>query len=351
MTTTEMFRLPGLVDIHVHLRDPGQMAKENFFTGTSAALAGGYTTVFDMPNNAQPIRTPKALEAKLQSAREQIVCDVGFYFGSVANNLDEFNKIRAQVWGLKLYGLSNETGDYNIPADILRDIYRAWNDPARPILLHAEADMIEEVMACVKETGQPTHICHVSSKDELRPILQAKAEGLPVTCGVTPHHLFLTDEAATRLGSYGGVKPELKPKSDVDYLWKHFAEIDVVESDHAPHTKSDKEAGAFGMPGLETTLPLLLQAEREAKLTRADIIQKCSTMPRLILGIPEDSDSYIDVEPVEFEISAKNMHSKSGWTPFEGRMGFGRVAAVTMRETLVYENGQVLARPGSGHII
>jgi carbamoyl-phosphate synthase/aspartate carbamoyltransferase/dihydroorotase len=345
----QFIRLPGLVDIHVHLRDPGQTHKETFLTGTSAALAGGFTTVLDMPNNATPITTPEALEAKRASARSQIVSDVGLYYGSLGDNLETFRDVQDRVCGLKLY-LNVTTGNYVLGPEHLVKIFTAWNS-SKPVLLHAEADVIAAALEATAQTGQATHVCHVSSRAELEPILAAKRRGLPVTCGVTPHHLFLTEADRERLGNFGAVKPELKPQADQDFLWEHLGDIDVVESDHAPHTVAEKEQGTFGFPGLETTLPLLLQAEREGRLTRADIISKLSDRPREILGLDADADTFIEVEPVAFEISAESMQSRAAWTPFAGQRGFGDVKRVVLHGAVVYENGQVTARPGSGHLL
>jgi dihydroorotase-like cyclic amidohydrolase len=341
--------LPGLIDIHVHLRDPGQTHKENFFTGSSAALAGGYTRIFDMPNNAKPIFTAKDLDEKLESANRQIVCDMGFYFGSQGDNLSEFSEVISQVSGLKLY-LNKTTGGYILDVNYLLKIFNAWGS-SKPVLVHAEADVIDDVMRAVRETGQSTHICHVSCEAELKPIIAAKLEGLPVSCGVTPHHLFLTGKDTERLGVYGRMKPELKPQSDFDYLWDHFDQIDVVESDHAPHTIKEKQDGAFGVPGLETTLPLLLQAVRENRLTMKDIIEKCDVNPRKILGLKAENDTHIEVEPIEYKIRASDLKSKCKWTPFDGMTVFGKVKKVIIRSKLVYEDGKVLAKPGDGKLL
>jgi dihydroorotase len=349
MTTSSPIQLPGLIDIHVHLRDPGQTHKETFLTGTSAALAGGFTRVFDMPNNATAVTTEAILDEKLASAQKQTVSDIGFYFGSLGDNLDEFAKVMDKVRGLKLY-LNVTTGGYKIDTDYLMKIFKAWDNP-KPILLHAEADVIVTALEAAKTTGQKVHVCHVSQRSELEPILAARAAGVNVTCGVTPHHLFLTDEDARRMGNFGSVKPELKPQADQDYLWEHLGDVDVIESDHAPHTVAEKESGTFGFPGLETTLPMLLQAEREGRLTREDIIAKLVTGPSKVLGLEEHPDTAVEVEPVEFVISDEHLQTRAAWTPFKGKTGFGRVQRVTMRGKVVYENGKVVAEPGSGHIL
>jgi carbamoyl-phosphate synthase/aspartate carbamoyltransferase/dihydroorotase len=176
MTTPIPFiRLPGLIDMHVHLRDPGQTHKEDFLTGTAAALAGGFTSVFDMPNNAVPVTSAAVLEEKTVSARRQIVCDIGCYFGSLGDNLAEFAGVMPNVSGLKLY-LNVTTGGYKIDAAYLTKIFTAWHSP-KPVLLHAEADVIATALGVARATGQKIHVCHVSSRAELEPILAAKREG------------------------------------------------------------------------------------------------------------------------------------------------------------------------------
>ncbi len=345
----ETIKLPGLVDLHVHLRDPGQTHKEDFFTGTSAALAGGYTHVIDMPNNAEPITTLARLEAKEASAAAQTVADIGFHFGSLGDNLDEFPKVRGRVMGLKLY-LNVTTGNYLIDPDYLMKIFKAWNND-QPILLHAEADVIKTALGVTAKKEQRTHVCHISNRAELEPIIEAKKAGLPVTCGVTPHHLFMSDADEAGLGVYAQMKPSLKPQADVDYLWENFDMIDVIESDHAPHTRQEKEAGTFGVPGLETSLPLLLMAEKEGKLSRADIIEKCHDNPLAIVNLKPDETSYSEVLLEEYELTEDNLKTKCGWTPFVGRTVRGRVTATYLRGQKVFENGEVLAKPGSGQII
>ncbi|MDF2460903.1 MAG: pyrC [Candidatus Saccharibacteria bacterium] len=340
--------LPGLIDVHVHLRDPGQTHKEDFLTGTSAALAGGYTAVFDMPNNAEAVVSEKVLEAKLASARKQIVSDLGVYFGSLGENLDEFDRVRERVRGLKLY-LNVTTGGYKIDTDYLMRIFTAWKCD-KPVLLHAEADVIKTALEVTAKTGQKTHVCHVSCREELEPILEAKKSGLPVTCGVCPHHLFLNEGDVERLGNFGRMKPELKPVKDVDYLWSELDKVDVIESDHAPHTVEEKQSGTFGVPGLETTLGLMLWAERDGRLGREKLIDLLSEGPRRVLGL-EKQDATVEVEPVEFKFSNEGLKTKCGWTPFEGMPGYGRVKRVVMRGETVYEDGEVLAKPGSGQLL
>lgn len=347
-----MITLPGLIDVHVHLRTPGQVQKEDFLTGTSAALAGGFTIVLDMPNNAIPIKTKALLDEKIKLASEQAVTDIGFHFGSQGENLDQFDLIKKDVFGIKLY-LNETTGNFLINPETLAKIFRAWPEDAGPILVHAEDDAVAEVINNVEETGRSAHFCHISLQSDLEQIMAAKEKGLRVTCGVTPHHLFLNQEDAKKLGSYGKMKPYLKSVTDIHYLWKHLDQIDVIESDHAPHTKEEKEGEnpPFGVPGLETTLPLLLTAMHEGKLTIDDIIRLCHDNPKKIFKIT-DQDAVVEVDlDEEYVLQNDTLLTKCGWSPFAGRTMHGRVKKVTVRGNVVFENGEIIAKPGTGRII
>lgn len=344
--------LPGIIDPHVHLRDPGQIEKEDFFTGTQAALAGGYTTLLDMPNNKIPITTEELLNEKIQIAKEKIVCDIGFYFGSLGDNFDEFAKVQDKVFGLKLF-LNQTTGGFIIDKEKLEKIYRAWPG-IKPILVHAEEEMLEQVIQIVDKTRKKTHICHISSRFELQRIILAKEKGLPITCGITPHHLFLTEDDEKMLGPYGKMKPPLRKRSDVDFLWSNINAIDLVESDHAPHTKEEKESDntVYGVPGLETTLPLLLTAVHDGKLTLEDITKLCFENPTKIFGVPQNKGTYIEVEKdYEYEITNENLFTKCKWTPFDGWRVKGKVRTVVMRGKTAFADNKVRSKPGEGHIL
>lgn len=395
---TQELILPGLIDPHVHLRDPGQTNKEGFYTGTCAALAGGFTTILDMPNNKLPIISSKKLNEKIKIAKKKIVCDVGFYFGSLGDNTREIEKVKNKVLGLKLY-LNKTTGNFIIDKKMLKIIFPAWNNAqsmslrssrllSKPVLVHAEERLIQNTIEIAKKTKTMIHVCHVSSKSELQQIIKAKREGLRITCGVTPHHLFLTERDVKRLGPFGKMKPPLQSKKNQDFLWKNLKYIDVIESDHAPHTIGDKTGQArgdttgrapnsahlgetqgalvggkvgagpraepipFGVPGLETTLPLLLTAVSEKKLTIDEIIRLCHTNPAKIFGIKQNPKTFIEVDPnYEFLILNSKLHTKCGWSPFEGMKVKGKVKRVFIRGKKVFENGKILAKPGFGKII
>ncbi|MDO8657721.1 MAG: amidohydrolase family protein [Candidatus Levybacteria bacterium] len=370
---------PGLIDPHVHLRDPGQTEKEDFYTGSCAALAGGFTTILDMPNNKVPITTFDRLEEKVKIAKEKIVCDTGFYFGSLGDNIEEFEKVNGKVFGIKLY-LDKTTGNYLINEKNLKDILNACPDEnssqtlalhsnrvlakLSPILIHAEDRSLEQVLKAVKETRKSTHICHISLQSELEQIIKAKNEGLPITCGVTPHHLLLTENDVKTLGPFGKMKPSLKSKKDVDFLWKNLKYIDVIESDHAPHT-IDEKLGKIqlptpgvepqipsGVPGLETTLPLLLTAVSENRLTIDEIIRLCHDNPSKIFKIKTDKETKVEIDSIaKYTIENKNLFTKCGWSPFDGWGVKGKIERVFIRGIKVYQVEKIFVNPGFGKVI
>ncbi|MBI2051478.1 dihydroorotase family protein [Candidatus Roizmanbacteria bacterium] len=344
-----LLTLPGLIDMHVHLRDPGQTWKEDFYTGTAAALAGGFTTVFDMPNNEEPIISVKRLNRKIKEAKKKIVCDVGFYGGAVGSSFESLKGLEGKVFGPKLY-LNVTTGGFMIDVKKLEQICHIWH-ARQPILIHAEGRMITGVIDIVKKTSVKTHVCHVSGIEELKPIIKAKEEGLPLTCGVTPHHLFLNERDLSSLGPYGVMKPPLKSKKDQEFLWRNLKYIDVVESDHAPHTRGEKESEnpPFGVPGLETTLPLLLSDKR---ITIGDVVRLCYKNPKKILGVKTDRTTKVVVDTnSQFIIHNSKLHTKCAWSPFHGWKARGKVRRVYIRERKVFEDGKVLVKRGFGKVM
>lgn len=347
-----MLKLPGLIDPHVHLRDIGQEDKEDFYTGTQAALAGGYTTLLDMPNNLTPITTFERIQDKIKVARDKILCDVGFHFGSMGDNIQEFEKTKNLTVGLKLF-LNETTGNYLLNEEKLEEIFRAW-PKKKVILFHAEEEKIDLIINVLKRYPRPIHICHVSTKSELEKIRKTKELGLPITCGITPHHLFLSVDDLPHLKGFGIMKPALKSKKDVDFLWKNLAAIDCIESDHAPHTYEEKNSNKppYGVPGLETTLPLLITAMHDNKISLEEIINKCHTRPSQIFNLTIDKNTFIEIDKKEkYEIKNENLFTKCKWSPFNGWKVTGKVRKVVLRGNIVFENDKILTTPGSGRIL
>jgi len=341
-----MIIIPGLIDTHVHLREPGATQKEDFETGSKAAITGGYTVILDMPNNPQPTITPQALEEKDKLAKNRIYSDLGFHFGATLDSSQYFNQLNDRVFGLKVY--MNHTTGTLLQEDpkILQTIFEAW--PKNKVLMvHAEGETLKKAIALAKKNNNKLHVCHVSQASEIRLIKQAKLDGLSITCEVTAHHLFLTEKDAERLGPFGMMRPPLK---DPNILWEAVKDqtIDMVASDHAPHTKEEKNSPnpPNGVPGLETTLPLLLTAVNEGKLTIEDIIRLCHTNPAKIFNIPMQPDTFVEIDPtIPHTLPPKPLYTKCQWTPFEGKRVKGKVKRVVLRGKVVYDNGQILGKP------
>jgi len=348
MTT---IRLPGLIDPHVHLRDPGATHKEDFDTGTAAALAGGFTCVLDMPNNQPPITDAATLQAKQAVARAKARCDYGLYLGAGADNVTGAAALAPQVVGLKLY-LDQTFGPLRLDA-LSSLIQHAERWPReRPLVVHAEGRSMAAAILVAHLTGARLHICHVSRAEEIELIRRARDKGLSITCEATPHHLFLTAADAAIIGSTRSeVRPRLATTHDRAALRAHLAIIDCFATDHAPHTCAEKDGDnpPPGFPGLETALPLYLELVREGLLSLDELIARTVHNPRRIFGLPEQPDTWIEVDTeAEWIAHGDAMHTRARWTPFEGWRMRGRVTRVVLRGRLAYADGKVLAPPGSG---
>ncbi len=353
MTT---LKLPGLIDVHVHLREPGATHKEDYATGTASALAGGFTLVLDMPNNTPPITTAETLAVKQQAARKNARCDYGLHLGAGTDNVETARQLAPQTTGLKMY-LDQTFGPLRLDdLDSLVQHMERW--PAtRPILCHAEGRTVAACLMVAHLTGQHVHICHVSRKDEIDLIRRAKDKGINVTCEVTPHHFFLTDEIATRTRIGVGrseVRPRLAKESDRQALRAALDVIDCFATDHAPHTLAEKDSPnpPPGFPGLETALPLYLELVREGLISIEQLIDRVVNNPRRLFDLPGQPETWIEVDPDEDWIArGSELQTRAKWTPFEGWTLRGRVQRVSLRGVEVYRNGAVLVQPGFGRDI
>ncbi|TAK12505.1 MAG: hypothetical protein EPO32_08410 [Anaerolineae bacterium] len=344
-------RLPGLIDVHAHLREPGAPHKEDWDSGTAAALAGGFTTVLAMPNTQPAVTGRAALALSLDGAAAKAHCDYGQYVGAGAGNAEEAAALAPQAAGLKLY-LDQTFGNLKLDDTALWfPHFERWPDD-RPIAAHAEGKTLAAVILVAELFHRSVHLCHVSSREEILLIRKAKERGLPVTCEVCPHHLFLTLEDAPRLGAGRcEVRPRLATPADQEALWEHLDVIDCFATDHAPHTLEEKDSPnpPPGFPGLETILPLLLTAVHAGRLTLEDVTTRLHDNPGRIFGLPEQPDTFIEVDLDEnYTLGAAGLHTRCGWTPFEGQPVRGRVRRVTLRGELAFEDGNVIAPRGVG---
>ena len=349
-----MLRLPGLIDPHVHMREPGAVHKEDWDSGTAAALAGGFTTVLAMPNTAPPIFDARTLDLSLDAARSKARCDYGQFVGAGPDNSVAAAALASRSAGLKMY-LDLTFGELRLDDMALwLPHFEHWPADA-PIVVHAESRSMAAAILMAAIHGRSVHVAHISLREEILLIKAARESGLRVTCEVTPHHLFMSEDFLD--SEHPGrteVRPRLARRSDVDALWANMDIIDCFATDHAPHTLQEKDSGKPppGFPGLETALPLLLTAVHEGRLTVQQIAEKCVTNPRRIFKLPEQPETWIEVdEQAQFEIHAADQHTRCGWTPFEGWKVRGRLRRVVLRGREVFKDGSLSAAPGFGRDI
>ena len=362
-----MLKLPGLIDPHVHVREPGQTHKEDWDTVTQAALAGGVTMILAMPNTKPPIFDNSTLDLALSAAKGKARCDYAQFLGAGPDNADIAASLAPKAAGLKMY-LDSTFGELRLDDMTLWQPHFEKFPKEYPIVLHSESRTMAAGILFAAIYDRPVHIAHVSLKEEILLIKAAKEKGIKVTCEVCPHHLFLTAESPSPSGrsrstpkwrvrgegEFPGrreVRPRLATQEDVDALWQNMDVIDCFATDHAPHTLEEKDSDnpPPGFPGLETLLPLLLTAVSEKRLKIEDIIQKSVTNPRKIFNLPEQPETWIEVdEDSKYEIKAENQFTRCGWTPFEGWQVKGRVRRVVLRGQIAFEDGKVLAEKGYG---
>ncbi len=349
-----MLKLPGLIDPHVHMREPGGTHKEDWDSGTASALAGGVTTVLAMPNTKPPIFDEKTLRQALRSARSKAHCDYAQFLGAGPDNAAEAARLAPRAAGLKMY-LDSTFGELRLDDMSLWAAHFEHFPRQYPLVVHSESRSMAAAILFASLYDRPVHIAHISLKEEVLLIKTAKERGLKVTCEVCPHHLFLSREDIPAIShghpGRGEVRPRLASREDVQALRDNLSVIDCFATDHAPHTLAEKdgENPPPGFPGVETLLPLLLTAVSEGRLTLEDILLRSVINPRRIFSLPEQPETWVEVdENARYELHASAMHSRCGWTPFEGWTVRGRLTRVVLRGQEVFKDGKILANPGFG---
>ena len=352
--------MPGVIDVHTHMREPGITAKEDFATGSRACAKAGVTTFYDMPNTIPTTTTLEALKDKKKLASEKSIVNYGFHFGgSRNNNIDEIKKVleAKEANTVKIF-MNVTTGEMLIEdEDILKNVFKN----SKLVLVHAENEMIDKAVEYNKNYGNGLYVCHIPSKEELKKVLEAKknselnTEKHPVYAEVTPHHLFLNEEireSTDRNKMLLRMKPELRTKKDNEFLWEALknGEVDTIGTDHAPHLISEKlEKITFGMPGVETSLALMLNAYNEGKV-KLEMIQKLmSENPARIMKISKrgklEEGYYADVIAVDLDKEwivgvDDTIESKCGWTPYENWKLKGKNVLTIVNGKVVYQNNK-----------
>jgi dihydroorotase (multifunctional complex type) len=390
--------LPGLIDVHVHLRDEGKAYKEDFYSGTAAAAAGGITTVLDMPNNNPVTMNVAALKNRMEKAEKKILVNVGFYSEFPKKN-NEIEKIIAEgAVAFKLF-MAEQVGGLNIDDDnALLEAFGIATKMKVPIAVHAEdkstlkeaehrfkrancndidafleahskgveAKAVKRVLNLVKQVGTHVHFCHVSTEDGLNAIVDEKKQGVPITCETTPHHLLISSDELKQIGTLALTMPPVREKQHLTALWNGIKNgwIDIVASDHAPHALEEKKAGTVwdvkvGVPGLETTLPLMLTEVNRGRLSIAEIASLMAERPAEVFKLTNKGylkEGYsadltvIDLNK-KYRIDASKFHSKAKYSPFDKWAVEGKPVKTFVNGQLVMEDEEIIANPGSGQII
>ncbi|HET9850801.1 MAG TPA: dihydroorotase family protein [Candidatus Saccharimonadales bacterium] len=358
---TEILEIPGAVDIHVHLRQPGDNKAETIASGTRAALLGGFTAICDMPNNpGRPTWSAHRLIEKQRLIRKSAYVPVGLYAGAQpeSNNLDQLPAMAKPAIGLKLYSAPTTGSDKDYTAKDFTKIVSAWHEsaPAKPIMLHAGQTNLPGLIELIAgKFGHHLHVCHVNASREVELVEKAKADGLPVTCGVCPHHLFKTSHDPLSEGWFARMKPPLARQEEAEKLFELLVNgaIDIVETDHAPHSAGAKwtaeNAGGscWGVPGIEFALPLLLYQMVKGRISRERLIEITSTKPAKIIGLKLSGSTKVTWQMEIHRIGdEKTRLSGSGWTPYLGKLAAGKVKKVVIGKQVLVADGKIMAKTG-----
>lgn len=360
--------LPAAIDAHVHFRVPGAEHKEDWTTGAPAAIAGGVTTVLDMPNNTPAITSPELLAQKKEIIGRQlslagIPLRYHLYLGANTHTSDELGQFGHHghgdlpFIGIKVF-LGQSTGTLLMDdPDAFRKLCRRAGELDILVAVHAEDDrVLRSAMEARKKNASPIavrehsslrpreaaraalsvalemaeaygtrmHILHISTTEEAAMIRDAKRRGLPVSAETTPHHLFLDERAYETLGTLAQMNPPLRTREDRMALWEAILDgtIDTVGTDHAPHTREEKSApygeAPSGVPGIETMLPLLLTAHEEGKISLERVIDVTRRNVEKIFRLPANDDVVAVDMNKKKRVNNAELKTKCGWSPFDG---------------------------------
>ena len=386
--------LPGLVDVHVHFREPGMEYKEDFSSGSSAAAAGGVTTVFDMPNTDPPTSTGQMLRQKCKLASEKSHVDFGLYGVILQDNVDDLEDLANEgAMGFKLF-MGETTGKISCPDDgVIFTAFRraaklglpvgvhAENDPvlqrlkqelkatkridprahldSRPWFVEAEA--VSRALFLAEGAGNHLHVHHLSTLQGAEQIARAKQRGLSVSCEVLIAHLLMDEGAYELYGNLVQLNPPIRQREHVEYLWTALnrGQIDCVATDHAPHsveeqTRENVWEGVGGFIGVETLLPLLLECVSKGKMSLERLVQVSSENPARTyslypkkgsLEIGADADLVLVDLQAAYQLDSRDLHSRHPITPYDGWQVRGRPLATYVRGHCVFREGQLVGNP------
>ena len=345
---TGLFVLPGAIDAHVHFRDPSGTSKEDFATGSASALAGGVTTVMDMPEYRNPSTTTiAAYGQKRKIAAKKARCDYQLRFGATETNFLEAAKSNAPSLKVFLTGTHGELGCSREAAIRHFECFPRQ----KPVCVHAD-DACGFALREAAKLKRRVHICHASTRLEVE---MCRKFG-NATYEIAPHHLYLSTDDLPELGVRSKVNPPLRSRKEQAGLWRSIGGDTIIASDHAPHLLMHKREGAPGFPGVGTLLPLMLHAVHEKKISMGMLARICSFNPAAAfnlrrkgaLAVGRDADIVLVDMKKKWKITARNRLSKCGWTPFEGKEVYGKIEKVLLRGKLAYDGENVVSKKGNG---
>lgn len=383
--------LPGVIDSQVHFREPGLTHKEDIESGTRSAVAGGVTSVLEEPNTDPTTTSAEALTKKLAVARGRAWCHYGFWIGASMDNLDALADLEAlpHTPGIGEVFMASSTGPLLVSDDA--SLRRVLANGKHRVAVHSEdEDLIlanrahwtgamhvfdhpairsvessvnatRRILALSAETGRPVHVLHVSTAEEVGLLVDAKRQRLGTSCEVTPQHLTFTSDDYSSLGSQIQMNTPIREPRHREALWKAVAEgvFDVFGSDHAPHTWEEKQqpypASPSGMPGVQTMLPVVLDAVRAGLLSLELAVAMLSSNPARLFRLPSkgslavgmDADLAIVDLGGTFEVTQEWLQSKCGWSPYVGRRLAGRPVHTFVEGLPALFEGMI-AEPGLG---
>ena len=377
--------LPGCLDTQVHFREPGSTDAEDLNSGSRAAIVGGITGVFEMPNTNPPTSNKKEFQNKLNLAKKRMYCNYAFYFGATPENQEELADLKSLegCCGVKLFAGSS-TGNLLVHKE--EDIEKVFASTSKIVSVHSEDEEILNQRKKLREKGnvlthpiwrneesaisstrrivkialrlnKKAHILHVTTKEEVDFLSQNKGN---ITFEITPQHLTLTSpECYEKLGTFAQMNPPIRDKSHYDRLWYAVRNNynDTIGSDHAPHLKENKLKNypetPSGMPGVQTLMPVMLNHINEGRLKLEQLIKLLCENPVKIFGIKNkgyikkdyDADfTIIDMNKV-IEIKNEKIESKCGWSPFNGHKFKGTPVATIVNGKIKMKDGVILGDP------
>jgi len=380
---TDKIVLPGIIDTQVHFREPGSTDREDLESGSRAAVLGGVTSVFEMPNTNPPTSNLIEFNKKLDLAKNRMHCNYAFYFGATPENVDQLAKLKGLegCCGVKLFAGSS-TG--KLLVDKEKDIEKVISNSDRIVSIHSEDEEIlnlrkkfikegdvhshpewrnaecamsstRRVVKIAERYNKQIHVLHVTTKEEVDFLAMHKKN---VTFEITPQHLTLyAPDCYDKLGSFAQMNPPIRKKEHYDRLWVAVKNsvVDVLGSDHAPHSKEDKNkkypASPSGMPGVQTILPIMLDHINNEKLSLDQLVKLMCENPCKIFGIKrkgylkEGYDADLTIIDMNKSVTIKNemIASKCGWTPFDNYKVKGFPVATIVNGSIVMKDGKVVA--------